>query len=86
MDKKRLYNYPFATFEVENNKIVHFFDIGAITSEILDIAKNDELMQETCEFEVLIHNTFKENFTGTFIDALEYIKANFNRDIPQVGL
>ncbi|ALV64692.1 hypothetical protein [Campylobacter fetus] len=65
---------------------MHFFDIGAITSEILDIAKNDELMQETCEFEVLIHNTFKENFTGTFIDALEYIKDTFNRGIPQVGL
>ncbi|MDV2490016.1 hypothetical protein RVY88_03410 [Campylobacter sp. TJR-1] len=76
IDKKRLYKYPFATFKSKAGKIIHFFDIGKITDELLNIAKKDELMSEICDFEVLPNG---HKFTGTFIDALEYIKANFGK-------
>ncbi|RUT51050.1 hypothetical protein [Campylobacter fetus] len=75
IDKERLNKYPFAAIHIKNNKIICFFDIGKITDELLSMAKNDEHMSEICDFEVL-SNGYK--FTGTFIDALEYIKANFS--------
>ncbi|MBE6429880.1 MULTISPECIES: hypothetical protein [Campylobacter] len=74
IDYKRCNKYGFATFEAVNGKIMHFFDICKITDELLSVARDDELMQEICDFEVL-ESGYK--FTGSFIDALEYIKANF---------
>ncbi len=68
--------YKFATYCVKNGKFMGFFT-SYIFDEDIKIAKNDELMQEICEFEVLIHDTFKEKFRGSFIDALEYTKENF---------
>ncbi|MSN96445.1 hypothetical protein F1B92_04525 [Campylobacter sp. FMV-PI01] len=68
--------YTFATYCVKNGKFMGFF-ASFIQDEDIKIAKNDEFMQEVCEFEVLIHNTFKEKFQGSFIDALKYIKENF---------
>lgn len=61
---------------IENSRIVHIFDIF-ISDKTIKNANNDKLMQEVCEFEVLIHKTFKEKFSGTFVDALKYIKANY---------
>ena len=63
--------YKFATFCIENNQIMGMFDMD-VKDEVLEIAKNDPLMQEVCEFR---HKNYK--FQGTFIDALEYIKENF---------
>ena len=75
-DKKRNKKYMFATLCVKDGLIMGFFDIS-IDDETIKIAKNDELMQETCEFEVLIHDKFKERFSGTFVDALKYAQKAF---------
>lgn len=75
-DAKRLDEYMFAKICTKSDKLMGFFDVS-LGDEIIERAKNDEIMQEVCEFEVLIHNTFKEKFRGSFVDALKYIKANY---------
>lgn len=56
---------------IENSQIVHIFN-SFISDKTIKNANNDKLMQEVCEFR---HEDYK--FSGTFIDALEYIKENF---------
>lgn len=75
-DKKSGSKYKFATYCVKNGEFMGFYD-SFISDLDINLAKTDKFMQEICEFEVLINNQFKEKFQGTFIDALNYIKANF---------
>ena len=60
-DKKRGSKYKFATYCVKNGKFMGFYD-SFIDNKDIVFAKTDPFMQEVCEFEVLIHNTFKRNF------------------------
>ncbi|MBE3607077.1 hypothetical protein CCAL13119_09085 [Campylobacter sp. RM13119] len=78
-DKKRANKYMFGGFCTKDSLIMGFFDIS-IDDDMIKTAKNDEIMQEICEFRVLINDTFKESFNGTFIDALNYIKRHFKPD------
>ena len=57
-----------------DGKIAQIFDILTPSKEDIDEAKEYKEFYEICDFEVLA-NGYK--FTGSFIDALEYIKANF---------
>lgn len=59
---------------VIDGKIVQIFDIFTPLKEDIDEAKEYKEFYEICDFEVLANG---HKFTGTFIDALEYIKANF---------
>ncbi|AHE94373.1 hypothetical protein GZ989_003905 [Campylobacter fetus] len=60
---------------VIDGKIAQIFDILTPQQEDIEEAKKYKEFHEICDFEVL-SNGYK--FTGTFIDALEYIKANFS--------
>lgn len=57
-----------------DGKIAQIFDILTPSKQDIDEAKEYKEFYEICDFEVLA-NGYK--FTGSFIDALEYIKANF---------
>ncbi|WP_057040897.1 hypothetical protein [Campylobacter fetus] len=61
---------------VMGGKIVEIFDILTPYQEDIDEAKEYKEFYEICDFEVLSNG---HKFTGTFIDALEYIKANFGK-------
>ncbi len=54
----------------ENGVISYIFGI----LPVFDENPNYEKLSEICDFEVLANG---HKFSGTFIDALEYIKANF---------
>ena len=75
-DKKRGKMYKFAAYCVKGGKFMGFFS-SFVFDEDIKTAQSDKLMQEICEFEVLICNKPKETFNGTFVDALKYIKENF---------
>ncbi len=45
----------------------------------LKTVENYEYIAEICTFNVYKNDKFAYKFTGTFIDALEYIKANFGK-------
>ncbi|AHE94580.1 TPA: hypothetical protein RPW15_001399 [Campylobacter fetus subsp. venerealis] len=53
-----------------------FFDVS-MSDDDIKISKNDKIMSEICEFFVLKNDKEITKFQGSFIDALEYIKANF---------
>ena len=57
-----------------DGKIAQIFDILTPSKQDIYESKEYKEFSEICDFEVL-SNGYK--FTGTFIDALEYIKANF---------
>ncbi|WP_086246439.1 hypothetical protein [Campylobacter vicugnae] len=57
-----------------DGKIAQIFDILTPSKQDIDEAKEYKEFYEICDFEVLESG---HKFTGTFIDALEYIKANF---------
>ena len=59
---------------VIDGKIAQIFDIFTPSKEDIDEAKEYKEFYEICDFEVLANG---HKFSGTFIDALEYIKANF---------
>ncbi|AVK80943.1 hypothetical protein CFT13S00388_02205 [Campylobacter fetus subsp. testudinum] len=61
---------------VKNGKIARIFDIFAPETECINEAKEHKEFYEICDFEVPQTN---HKFTGTFIDALEYIKDTFNQ-------
>ncbi|WP_162166916.1 hypothetical protein [Campylobacter fetus] len=61
---------------VMDGKIVEIFDILTPHKEDIDDAKEYKEFYEICDFEVPQTN---HKFTGTFIDALEYIKDTFNQ-------
>ncbi|EAK0830870.1 hypothetical protein A0X03_08465 [Campylobacter fetus] len=61
---------------VKDGKIVEVFDILTPHKEDIDDAKEYKEFYEICDFEVPQTN---HKFTGTFIDALEYIKDTFNQ-------
>lgn len=54
-----------------NNKI-SFLGDWAWSDRFFDV--NSDKLSEICDFEILANG---HKFSGTFIDALEYIKANF---------
>ena len=60
--------------KIRDDKVVRIFDIFAPSYDAINQAKKYKEFYEICDFEV-VSNGYK--FTGTFIDALEYIKANF---------
>ncbi|WP_297575895.1 hypothetical protein [uncultured Campylobacter sp.] len=66
----------FANCYIKDDKITYIFDISFYD---LERAKKSKFFNEVCEFEVFVNDAFKEKFQGTFIDALEYIKANFKQ-------
>ncbi|MCI6989412.1 MAG: hypothetical protein MR902_07625 [Campylobacter sp.] len=72
--KKENEKYKFATLCIEKNKIMGMFDMD-VKDEVLNLAKNDPLMNEICEF-----NHKEHKFVGSFIDALNYIKKNFTKE------
>lgn len=57
-----------------DGKIAQIFDIFTPSKEEINQAKKYKEFYEICDFEVLASG---HKFTGSFIDALEYIKANF---------
>lgn len=57
-----------------DGKIAQIFDILTPSKQDIDEAKEYKEFYEICDFEVLTNG---HKFTGSFIDALEYIKANF---------
>ncbi|WP_162165593.1 hypothetical protein [Campylobacter fetus] len=59
---------------LKEGKIARIFDILTPGTEDIDEAKEYKEFHEICDFEVVSNG---HKFTGTFIDALEYIKANF---------
>ncbi len=75
-DKKRADKYLFATVCVRNGLIMGFFDVS-LSDDDIKISKNDKMMSEICEFSVFKNDKEITKFQGSFIDALEYIKANF---------
>ena len=71
-------DYGFAhSSSTKDKKIAYLFDM-LVHDEDLEIAKEDERFQEVCEFKTRkIHNDdteTKSTFTGTFVEALEFIK------------
>jgi hypothetical protein len=61
-------------FTDKSGKIVLIFD-ESVTSKNLKRYKDNERFQEVCDFDVITYNDKPvESFTGTFIDALIYIK------------
>jgi hypothetical protein len=61
----------FANWSCYKNKIVHLHD--CITVKIEDSILENKMFLEVCNF---THD--KTNFTGTFIDALNYIKEQIH--------
>ncbi|ALV24400.1 hypothetical protein CIG2463D_0823 [Campylobacter iguaniorum] len=59
---------------VIDGKIAQVFDILTPQQEDIEEAKEYKEFYEICDFEVLSNG---HKFSGTFIDALEYIRANF---------
>ncbi|WP_162165621.1 hypothetical protein [Campylobacter fetus] len=62
--------------KIRDKRIARIFDIFAPETECIDKAKEHKEFYEICDFEVPQTN---HKFTGTFIDALEYIKDTFNQ-------
>ncbi|AGZ81521.1 hypothetical protein A0Y14_08020 [Campylobacter fetus] len=62
--------------KTRDKRIARIFDIFAPETEYIDKAKEYKEFYEICDFEVPQTN---HKFTGTFIDALEYIKDTFNQ-------
>ena len=60
--------------KIRDDKVVRIFDIFTPSKKDIDKAKEYKEFYEICDFEVLANG---HKFSGTFIDALEYIKANF---------
>lgn len=64
-----------------DEKLTGTFDIGDISDEVLNIAMEDEIMQEICKFKVFkLMQDVNTGFQGTFIDALNYVKRHFKTD------
>ncbi|EAK0814759.1 hypothetical protein A0W75_03250 [Campylobacter fetus] len=61
---------------IRDKRIVRIFDIFTPSKENIDEAKEYKEFYEICDFEVSPNG---HKFTGTFIDALEYIKDNFDK-------
>lgn len=57
-------------------KIVYIFDHAWVNPKALDEAKKREQFKEMCDFHDTTHD---KHFAGSFIDALEYIKREFER-------
>ncbi|OCR91816.1 hypothetical protein [Campylobacter fetus] len=62
--------------KIRDKRIARIFDIFAPETECINEAKEYKEFYEICDFEVPQTN---HKFTGTFIDALEYIKDTFNQ-------
>ncbi|MBN7287895.1 hypothetical protein [Campylobacter curvus] len=73
----------FAQFEALNNDITWIYDIVAPSDETINECKRIAMFNKACKFVVCDLDEKgdewikKEDFNGTFIDALEYIKENF---------
>ncbi len=63
----------------EDGKIGYLFDMDVLDEDLL-LVKQDERFYERCIFIRISFDmqTVVEEFEGTFIDALEYIKRNLN--------
>lgn len=63
----------------QENKITYIFDVFAPSDDEINECKKHKEFDEICEFNFFdsTTNKYKDKFQGTFIDALEYIKANF---------
>lgn len=63
----------------QESKITYIFDVFAPSDDEINECKKHKEFGEICEFNFFdsTTNKYKEKFQGTFIDALEYIKANF---------
>ncbi|WP_418185596.1 hypothetical protein ACNSOS_01010 [Aliarcobacter vitoriensis] len=62
----------YAHFDVLDEKITYLHD--CISVKIDDKIKEDKRFLEVCEFIYLVDDKEQKRFTGTFIDALEFIK------------
>ena len=64
-----------------DQKIVYLFD-AAIEEDDISIAKEDDRFSESCKFQSVIDDGSGEEITsefdGTLIEALEYIKKEFD--------
>ena len=70
-DASKIKDYPLGQGAIsDDGKWVHMLG-SVMDDECIDMAKEDELMQEVCDFQ-LRNSDFK--FTGTFVDAFKYIK------------
>ena len=70
-------NTVFAIEDLDKDgKIKGIFD-AFIDDEELEYARNKKRFKEVADFVVIIDFKEKKRFTGTFIDALEYIKKFF---------
>lgn len=75
----------FAQFDVFYGQIAWIYDICTPSDETIKECEKIAIFKQMCEFNVYISDdndegwTKKVNFTGTFVDALEYIKANFGK-------
>lgn len=69
----------FAKGSTFKNKIVYLFDISFV---YLEKARRDKRYYEVCNFKHIDENSGEvvKQFQGTFIDALEYIEANFYQE------
>lgn len=69
--------------QTSDRKIVYLFD-AVIEEDSILLVKEDDRFKEECNFEVIFDDGSGEelntSFDGTFIDALEYIKKEFNTE------
>ena len=69
--------------QTDDKKIVYLFDADIEESNI-EAAKQDTRFAEICKFEYIYNDGDEEkeskHFSGTFIDALELIKKEFNAE------
>ncbi|ABK82522.1 hypothetical protein Q4Y15_001690 [Campylobacter fetus] len=72
--------YSFGVYKVFlDGKIGFISDINTPNDATLKTVEKYEYIAEICTFNVYKNDKFAYKFTGTFIDALEYIKANFGK-------
>ncbi|MDX9814410.1 MAG: hypothetical protein WC144_01510 [Sulfurimonas sp.] len=64
--------FVYASWALNKNRIVYLFD--HLVVKIDDKIKEDKRFLEVCEFIYLVDDKEQKRFTGTFIDALEFIK------------
>lgn len=76
-DDSLFYKYYFADIQTQGGKI-KFIQDQSVKDEQLLLAKDDPIMQEVCEFDILIINeTYKEisqNKTMSIYEALKFVK------------
>ncbi len=65
----------FGSAKESAGKIVYLFDHAGVHPSAIKDARDREMFKEMCDFHDITHD---KHFTGSFIDALEYISSKFS--------